>query len=319
MPQIHANGVNLEYETFGNPAHPPILLIMGLGAQLLLWPEEFCQALADAGHYVIRYDNRDVGLSSKITDAGRTRLMRAAIASTFKLPVRAPYTLDDMAHDALGLMDGLKLDKAHVVGASMGGMIAQILAAKHPKRISSLTLIMTSSGNPRLPGPSLKIKLRLVKRPPLLDRESLIRYSMDTWRMIGSPDYPTEESALRQKVERSYDRSLYPAGLARQTLAVIASGSRVPLLRHIVAPTLVIHGDSDPLVPVACGRDVARHIPHARLEIIKGMGHDMPPVPLQRITQLILDHARTATSASVMHQGSGTKAPGKGEGRPVLA
>ncbi|MGH8458671.1 MAG: alpha/beta fold hydrolase, partial [Nevskiales bacterium] len=289
MPQIHANGVHLEYETFGNPAHPPILLIMGLGAQLLLWPEEFCRALAEAGHYVIRYDNRDIGLSSKITHAGKPRLMRAAIASTFRLPVRAAYTLDDMARDALGLMDGLGLPRAHIVGASMGGMIAQILAARHSERVGSLTLIMTTSGNPRLPGPSLKIKLRLVKRPPLLDRESLIQYSMETWRLIGSPAYPAEESALRQKVERSYDRGHYPAGLARQTLAIIASGSRVPLLRRIAAPTLVIHGDADPLVPVACGRDLARRIPRVQLEIIKGMGHDMPPVPLQRITRLILD------------------------------
>ncbi|MGH8453402.1 MAG: alpha/beta fold hydrolase [Nevskiales bacterium] len=297
MPQIQANGVHLEYETFGNPAHPPILLIMGLGAQLLLWPEEFCRALAEAGHYVIRYDNRDIGLSSKITHAGKSRLMRAAIASTFRLPVRAPYTLEDMARDALGLMDGLGLPRAHIVGASMGGMIAQILAARHSERVGSLTLVMSTSGNPRLPGPSLKIRLRLVKRPPLLDRESLIQYSMETWRLIGSPDYPTEESALRQKVERSYDRSHYPQGLARQTLAIIASGSRVPLLRRIVAPTLVIHGDADPLVPVAAAHDLAKHIPRVQLEIIKGMGHDMPPVPLQRITRLILDHARSSAPA----------------------
>ena len=298
MPQMHANGIHIEYETFGDASNPPILLIMGLGAQLLLWPEEFCRALADAGHYVIRYDNRDVGLSSKITHAGKSRLMRAAIASTFRLPVRAPYTLEDMAHDALGLMDGLGLRAAHVVGASMGGMIAQILAARHPERVASLTLIMSTSGNPRLPGPSLKIKLRLVKRPPLLDRESLIRYSMETWRLIGSPDYPSEESALRQKVERSYDRSHYPQGLARQTLAIIASGSRVPLLRRITAPSLVIHGQHDPLVPVAAAHDLARHIPHARLEIIKGMGHDLPPAPLQRITRLLLDHARSTASVA---------------------
>jgi pimeloyl-ACP methyl ester carboxylesterase len=297
MPQIHANGLHFEYETFGDPASPPILLIMGLGAQLVLWPVEFCQRLAQAGYYVVRFDNRDVGLSSKINNVGKTRLMRAAIASTFRLPVRAPYTLDDMARDALGVMDGLGLQRAHIVGASMGGMIAQILAAKHPERVASLTLVMTTSGNPRLPGPSLKIKLRLVKRPPLLDRESLILYSMETWRLIGSPAWPTEEAALRAKVEHSYDRAHYPPGLARQTLAIIASGSRVSLLRRIIAPTQIIHGEADPLVPVAAAHDLARHIAHARLEIIKGMGHDFPPVPMQRIHDLILDLASRAPAA----------------------
>jgi pimeloyl-ACP methyl ester carboxylesterase len=296
MPQIHANGIHLEYETFGNPAHPPMLLIMGLGAQLLWWPEEFCRALAGAGHYVIRYDNRDVGLSSKIEHAGRVRLMRAAVASTLRLPVRAPYTLDDMAHDALGLMDELGLGAAHVVGCSMGGMIAQILAARHPERIRTLALIMTTSGNPRLPGPSLKIRMRLVKRPAHLDRESLIRHSMETWRLIGSPQYPAEEHVLRDKVERSFDRCLYPQGLARQTLAILASGSRVPLLRRIQAPTTIIHGQEDPLVPVAAAHDLARHIPHAQLEIIPGMGHDLPPEPLRRIRELILAQARSVAA-----------------------
>jgi pimeloyl-ACP methyl ester carboxylesterase len=291
MPQVHTNGIRLEYESFGDPAHPPILLIMGLGAQLLWWPEEFCRALAGAGYYVVRYDNRDVGLSSKIEHAGRVKLMRAAVVSTLGLPVRAPYVLDDMARDALGLMDALGFGAAHVVGCSMGGMIAQILAARHPERIRSLTLIMTTSGNPRLPGPSLKIRMRLVKRPAHLDRESLIRHSMETWRLIGSPQYPAEEHVLRDKVERSFDRCLYPQGLARQTLAIIASGSRVPLLRRITAPTLIVHGQEDPLVPVAAAHDLARHIPHAKLEIIHGMGHDLPPVPLRRITQLILEQA----------------------------
>src|SRR5690349_16181658 len=173
----------------------------------------------------------------------------------------------------------------------MGGMIAQILAARFPQRVDSLSLIMSSSGNPRLPRPSLELQLRLVRPLPAHDRESLIRHSMQTWRLIGSPEYPPDEKMLRAKVERSYDRSSYRKGLARQTLAIIASGSRVPLLKRIEAPTLVIHGQDDPLVPVAAGHDLATHIPGARLSIIPGMGHDLPPALLPTFTSLIVQHA----------------------------
>lgn len=294
MPQVRANGINLEYETFGDPGAPPILLIMGLGAQLVLWPDEFCQALAAGGHYVIRFDNRDVGLSTKIEHARHPKLVRAALAAMVGLPVRAPYTLDDMAKDAIGLLDALNLRHAHVAGASMGGMIAQIVAAKYPERVDSLTLIMTTSGNPRLPQPRLELRLRLVRRPEGNDREALIQHSMKTWRLIGSPAYPPDETTLRSKVERSYDRSSYRRGLARQTLAIIASGSRVALLKRIQAPTLIIHGEDDPLVPLAGGYDLVKHIPGARLEIIKGMGHDLPPALLPKFEQLILRHARDA-------------------------
>jgi pimeloyl-ACP methyl ester carboxylesterase len=297
MTQIRANGINLEYETFGDRGAPPLVLIMGLGGQLLLWPEEFCRALADAGHYVVRFDNRDVGLSTKIEHARRPRLVRAALAARLGLRVKAPYTLDDMAHDTVGLLDALELPRAHIAGVSMGGMIAQIVAARHPRRVDSLTLIMSTSGNPRLPGPRLELQLRLVRPLPDHDRESLIRHSMQTWRLIGSPQYPPDETTLRAKVERSYDRSSYRKGLARQTLAIIASGSRVPLLKRIEAPTLVIHGQDDPLVPVAAGHDLAQHIPGARLSIIPGMGHDLPPALLPTFTQLIVRHAQEAEHA----------------------
>jgi pimeloyl-ACP methyl ester carboxylesterase len=297
MPQVRANGINLEYETFGDRGAPPLVLIMGLGGQLLLWPEEFCRALADAGHYVVRFDNRDVGLSTKLEHARRPRLVRAALAARLGLKVKAPYTLDDMAHDTVGLLDALELPRAHIAGVSMGGMIAQIVAARHPRRVDSLTLIMSTSGNPRLPGPRLELQLRLVRPLPDHDRESLIRHSMQTWRLIGSPQYPPDETTLRAKVERSYDRSSYRKGLARQTLAIIASGSRVPLLKRIEAPTLVIHGQDDPLVPVAAGHDLAHHIPGARLSIIPGMGHDLPPALLPTFTQLIVQHAQEAEHA----------------------
>jgi pimeloyl-ACP methyl ester carboxylesterase len=296
VPQARANGINLEYETFGDPGAPPLLLIMGLGGQLLLWPEEFCESLAQAGHYVIRYDNRDVGLSSKIEHPTRPKLVRAALASLVGLKVKAPYTLDDMAQDAVGLLDALELRQAHIVGVSMGGMIGQIVAAKYPARVRTLTLVMTASGNPRVPGPRLDLRLRLVSKPPANDRETLIRHSMETWKLIGSPGFPVEETTLRKKCERSYDRSSYRHGLARQTLAIIASGSRVPLLRRIEAPTLVIHGAEDPLVPVAAGRELAHHMPGARLEVIDGMGHDLPPALLPRFAELIVAHARRAVN-----------------------
>jgi len=298
MPQVRTNGINLEYEAFGDRGAPPLVLIMGLGGQLLLWPEDFCRALADAGHYVIRFDNRDIGLSTRLEQPRRPRLMRAALAARLGLKVRAPYTLDDMAHDTVGLLDALQLPRAHVVGASMGGMIAQIVAAKHPQRVDSLTLIMSTSGNPRLPGPRLELQLRLVRPPPGHDRETLIRHSMQTWRLIGSPQYPPDDHVLRAKVERSYDRSSDRNGLARQTLAIIASGSRVPLLKRITAPTLVIHGAEDPLVPVAAGHDLARHIPGARLSIIPGMGHDLPAPLLPTFSRLILQLAQEAEHAN---------------------
>jgi pimeloyl-ACP methyl ester carboxylesterase len=293
MPQARANGINLEYETFGDRGAPPIVLIMGLGAQLVLWPDELCAALADAGHYVVRFDNRDVGLSTKLETPRRVRLVRAALASRLGFKVRAPYTLDDMAHDTVGLLDALELPRAHVVGASMGGMIAQIVAARHPQRVDSLTLIMSTSGNPRLPQARLDLQLRLVRRPLAGDRETLIRHSMDLWRAIGSPQFPAGDEVLRAKVERSYDRSSYRHGLARQTLAIIASGSRVPLLKRITAPTLVIHGAEDPLVPVAAGHDLAQHIP--------GMGHDLPAPLLPTFSRLIVQHAKEAEHARRRH------------------
>lgn len=298
MSQAQANGIQLEYETFGKPSDPAVLLIMGLGGQLTLWPESFCRLLADGGCYVIRYDNRDVGLSSKIESAGRPDLMRAAIRFTLGLPVPAGYTLDDMAVDALGLLDALDIARAHVVGMSMGGMIGQILAARSGGRLRSFTAVMTSSGNRRLPQPSLKLRLRLTRKPNRLDRESVIRHSMETWRLIGSPGYPTDEATLRAMVERDQKRCLYSRGLARQTLAIMASPSRLPLLQQIRLPTLVIHGQDDPLVPVAAAHELARRIAGAQLELIPGMGHDLPQALVPRIAGLILAHVRRADGAA---------------------
>ncbi len=293
MPIAQANGLKLAYETFGNPQHPPLLLIMGLGAQMILWPEDLCERLAAGGYHVIRFDNRDIGLSDKLDHLGRPRLLRAGLAHTLRLPLRAPYQLADMAQDTVGLLDALGIDRAHVVGLSMGGMIAQLLAAQHPSRVRTLTLMMTSSGNRRLPGPSMKLQLRLVSRPQGADRESLIQHAMQTWNLIGSPAYPPDQAELRVRMERHHDRSYHPRGIARQTLAIMASPSRVPLLGRIEAPTLVIHGDADPLVPVAAGRELAQRIAGAQLEVVPGMGHDLPAPLLPRFGELILGHLLT--------------------------
>lgn len=290
MPSAKANNLSLEYETFGRPEAPAILLIMGLGAQLTLWPESFCRRLAGAGYYVIRYDNRDVGLSTQLDGDRKPRLMRASLAYKLGMPVRAEYTLDDMAADAVGLLDALGIRRAHVVGASMGGMIAQILGARFAERVRSLVLVMTSSGHSRVPGPSLKVGLRLVQRPKGRDREALINHSLQTWKMIASPGYPLSDADRRVLVERSFDRAYHPRGLARQTMAIFASGDRSALLSKIDLPTLIVHGRDDVLVPVAAGYDLAERIAGSTLEIIPGMGHDLPEPLVPRIAESILRH-----------------------------
>ncbi|MES0873840.1 alpha/beta fold hydrolase [Sinimarinibacterium thermocellulolyticum] len=290
MPRVQANGIEIEVESFGRAQDPAILLIMGLGGQMVLWPDDFCARLAAAGYRVVRFDNRDVGLSSKLDHLGKPPLLRNGIAHTLRLPVRAPYRLDDMALDAVGVLDALDIARAHVVGVSMGGMIAQILAARHAPRVASLTSIMSSSGHPWLPGPRLDLRLHLLKRPARLDREGLIAHGMKTWRLLGSPGYPEAEADLRDKVVRQIDRNVHPQGFVRQLSAIMASGSRASLLRQVRAPTLIIHGKDDPLVPVAAAHDLKKRLPHAQLEIIDGMGHDLPRALLPRIERLILDH-----------------------------
>lgn len=294
MTQIRANGIQIEYESFGNEGAPAVLLIMGLGVQMIYWPDDFCRRLADSGYRVIRFDNRDIGQSERLDRLGKVDVMRAGLRKMFGLRVQAPYTLDDMAKDSVGLLDALGIERAHIIGLSMGGMIGQIIAAQYPQRTLSFTCIMSTSGARGLKQPSLRIQSRLAQRPKKLDRESLIAHSMQTWRLIGSPEFPTEDTVLRDFVSRALDRGVYPKGLARQTVAILAAPSRVPLLKIIQAPTLVIHGAQDPLVPLPGGQDVARHVPGARIEIIEGMGHDLPPQLMPRIGSLILDHLKRA-------------------------
>jgi pimeloyl-ACP methyl ester carboxylesterase len=295
MPRIASNGVELEYETFGGTRAPAMVLIMGLGAQMILWDEEFCEALARRGHRVIRFDNRDVGLSTKLDDAGVPNMATAlAAVAQGRLP-SAPYTLHDMADDAEGLLGALGIDAAHVVGASMGGMIAQTLAIRHPQRIRTLTSIMSTTGNPELPR-ATPAAMQVLMTPAPTDRTGFIEHHVEVSKVIGSPGFPFDAQAVRARGARVFDRGVSPAGIARQMVAILASGNRKPALASVRAPTLVIHGDADPLVPIAGGRDTAEAVPGAELFVIEGMGHDLPREAWPRIVDAIAKHAGRATA-----------------------
>ena len=297
MPQIEANGITLEYEDYGDLAAPPLLLVMGLGAQLTLWPMELVQALVERGFRVIRYDNRDIGLSHKMEGARAPGMVRHILAKRFGFNPRVPYTLADMAADGVGLLNALGIAKAHVVGASMGGMIAQHIAFSHPEKVLSLTSIMSTTGNPKLPpaqGDALKV---LTKRPASMEEAVLVEHGVLIGRTIGSPGYPADEDRLRANTTANVRRSIYPAGMPRQLAAIIADGDRRQRLAKVTAPTLVIHGEGDPLVPVEGGRDTAAHITGAKLKTIPGMGHDLPLALVDEIADSIAEHAHAATPA----------------------
>lgn len=306
MPTALSNGITLTYETQGDPAGTPVLLIMGLGLQLISWPEAFCQILVERGFYVIRFDNRDSGLSSKMDHLGRPNLLLSFIKSALRLPLSAGYTLDDMAKDAVGLLDALGVGQAHIVGVSMGGMIAQIVAAKHANRTRSLTSIMSSSGRRGLPGPTRAARHALLSQPKNpRDLECVIEHLAKTFRVIGSPAYPTPEAQLRDRLRATIQRNMNPSGTARQLVAIAASGDRVELLKSITAPALVIHGVQDPLVPIACGRDTARLIPGATLREIDGMGHDLAAELIVTISHMIDAHCKGNAVPQVQESAAG--------------
>jgi proline iminopeptidase len=292
MPSLNANGIRIAFDTAGDPKAVPLLLISGLGLQLTAWPDEFVEGLVELGFYVIRYDNRDTGLSTKFEHAGTPSLGLAWLKSLVRWPIRPPYRLEDMADDAVGVLSALGVARAHVVGMSMGGMIAQLMAAKFPSRVLSLTSIMSSSGRRGLPGPAPEVKRAMMRRPKAADADAMIEHGVRLLQAIGSPTYPTPEKQLRRRVTRALRRNCCPGGVVRQILAVAACGDRTPQLRTIVAPTLVIHGAADPMCPLACGEDTAQAIPNARLEVIEGMGHDLPIQLLERLLALIDAHAR---------------------------
>ncbi len=287
MPQARANGIAIEYDIHGPAAGEPVLLIMGLGAQMTRWPLPFIELLAQRGLRVIRFDNRDVGLSEKIEAGGVPDLAKVIGALMSGQKPDVPYLLDDMAADAVGLLDALGIGRAHIVGASLGGMVAQLVAADYPDRVLSLTSIMSTTGNRELPPAKPEAMAVLNDRgpDPLTDLEGYLAHSLKGARAIGSLGYPFDEAASRAQSLESFQRSYYPVGFARQYAAAAASADRRPKLKGVTAPTVVIHGDADPLVPVEGGRDTAASVPGAELRIIAGMGHDFPPAVYGEIAE----------------------------------
>lgn len=269
--RVAANGIEIAYETFGDPTHPPILLIMGLGTQMIAWPDEMCQDLAERGHYVVRFDNRDVGQSTHL-DAERAPELLDLVLK--KRPMA--YRIEDMADDALGLMDALGFDKAHLVGASLGGFIAQTLALRAPDRVLSLTLMMTSTGSRWVGQPKPKLLIKLLRRREVADKHAAMAATVAMFRVIGSQGYAFDEVYLRELVSRSYERGFNPAGRLRQLAAASAQPNRTRDLARLHIPTLVIHGLHDPLIAVSGGLALARTIPGAKFVGYAGMGHDLP-------------------------------------------
>ena len=286
MPKIAANGLELEYESLGDPSHPAIVLVMGLGMQLVAWPEAFVQGLVAKGFRVVRFDNRDIGLSTRLDHFGVPDIGKQFLRYLLRLPLKSAYLIEDMARDTLGLMDGLGLRRAHVLGASMGGMIAQNLAAAAPDRVASLVSLMSTTGSRKLPGPRARaLRALLLPPPPPGDIEVVTQRLMDLFRIIGSKTYPATDEYLRNWCGRHARRAYHPQGGARQLQAIAASGDRTDIVKRIRVPTLVLHGDEDPLRRVRCGEATARAIREgggsAEFEVVRGMGHDFP-VELQQ-------------------------------------
>jgi pimeloyl-ACP methyl ester carboxylesterase len=296
MPIAAGNGLRFDYESFGALDAPAILLVQGLGMPAAMWPDVFVQTLVADGYRVVTFDNRDCGGSSRMVDAGVPNIGRAMTRALLRRPVTAPYNLDDMAADTQVVLDAAGIDRAHVVGVSMGGMIAQVFAATRPQRVRTLTSIMSTTGNPR---PSIALgKARalraLLQRPPSNPTiEQAVDHLLFVFGVIGSPGFQQHAAQLRPHFERVARRGLYPAGTSRQLAAILASGDRREMLHGITAPTLVIHGADDPLVRIAGGRDTAANIHGARLKIIPGMGHDFPPALMSGIAVMIAEHCRS--------------------------
>ena len=301
--KIIANGIDIEVEDSGpgttGESRPVVLLIMGLGMQLVAWPPQLVQGLVDAGYRVIVHDNRDVGLSHRFEALGKPNLIWQGIRHKLGLIPRAPYSLNDMAADSLGVLDALGIARAHVVGASMGGMIAQRVALLAPQRTLSLTSIMSTSGAKGLPAPRPEVIRALLKRPADHRSQAVVAHYLKLFKVIGSPGFPTPESELRERISRGVERGYYPVGTLRQMLAIMADITRAGQLARLRLPTLVVHGKADPLVPYACGEDTARRIPGAQLFGVEGMGHDLPPGVVERLLPPLLTHLKAADARAL--------------------
>jgi pimeloyl-ACP methyl ester carboxylesterase len=288
--RVKVGEVELVYETIGDPGNPTLLLVMGLGMQLIHWDLELCEGLAERGFQVIRFDNRDAGLSTKI-DAPVPNVMRAMAG----LRIEAPYLLSDMADDSFGLLDQLGIERAHVAGVSMGGMIAQTMAIRQPERVLSLGSMMSTTGDRRVGTPKLRVWSVMMRRAPE-DRDAYIKYFVRVFRMIGSPDFRLDEADMRERAAATYDRCHNPAGTARQLAAILTSGSRTAALRRLDVPTVVIHGERDPLIPFRAGVATAKAIPGAELLAFPGMGHDLPRELWPRFTDALTKNAERAAA-----------------------
>ena len=287
-----SNGLRLAYQDFGKPEDPVILLVAGLNNQMVRWPLDLCDLLVSRGYRVIRFDNRDIGLSEKMEGVEAPRVFRLFLKHYLRIPVDAPYSLDDMAEDTVGVLDALSIDHAHIVGMSMGGMISQLVAAHYPQRIRSLTSMMSTSGEWGKGVASLKVSRQMLR--PVSKDQTALENGVDTWRMIGSPGYPLSEREIEAILRAEYKRSSNPAGYLRQIAAVRTAPGRASLLSKLRMPVLIIHGREDLLVPVSGGIDTAKHIPHATLKIFDGMGHDLPKQLLPEFTDLIVENAKKA-------------------------
>ena len=290
-----ANGIELCYEIFGDAGAEPILLIMGLGGQMIYWDDDFCRLLAGRGFRVIRFDNRDIGKSSKLSGGKRLGAIELLKLRVLNIPVAAPYKLIDMAKDATGLLDALGIKSAHLVGMSMGGMIAQEIAISFPDRVRSLTSIMSSTGNPKTPQPTREAMAVLMAPPPATKEEYFARHAQ-TWKVLRGGSFPEDEALDRARAERNFERGLNPAGTGRQLRAILASGSRKERLASVTAPSLVIHGTIDPLARPEGGKDTAASIPGAKLLMIEGMGHALPIRMWPQIIDAIDKHAHGAAT-----------------------
>jgi pimeloyl-ACP methyl ester carboxylesterase len=294
MPRLPSNSINIAYEDYGDSNNPVLLLLQGLNVPCTGWPPSLIDALVAEGYRVITPDNRDIGQSDVLDDLGKPNLLWQIVRRSLHLSVKAPYQLDDMAKDMLGLMDALGIDKAHLVGVSMGGMISQIMAIDSPHRILSLTSIMSTTNRRGLPGPTKAIRDMVVKGPADKTDEGIASFFWHLWRGLGSPGYVVPDDELRGFLGRIFDRGMTAGGTARQQTAIIAAPGRVKKLGKLTMPVQVIHGDSDPLIPLPCGIDTADAVPGAIMHTIKGMGHDLPNALTPRFTQLITSLARTA-------------------------